>query len=164
MRILGALWGLGGILIVLGYAVLRLSGPAVEAFAHDLRWFHWGLLAGNTALVLYAKAYRGFQKGLSPRIAARVRYLRDNPTPLRMALAPFFCLGYFHIVRRKQISIIAITIAMTSFIFVIRLLGQPWKGLIDTGVVAGLAWGFLTILAYGYRALTSDAFTHSPTK
>jgi hypothetical protein len=158
----GALWGVGGILFIVGYAVVRLAHPSVEAFSHELRWFHWLLLMGNTAFVVYAKAYRGFQKGLSPRIAARARSLRDEPTSLRVALAPLFCLGYFQIARRRQISMIAITISMVALIFLVRLLGQPWRGIIDTGIVVGLTWGFATIAVYSAKALTSETFAGSP--
>ena len=159
---LGALWGTGGILLIVGYAAIRLTYPASEAFTYDFQWYHWGLLAANTAVVIYAKAYRGFQKGLSPRIAARVRYLRENPTLPRVALAPLFCLGYFHIARRKQISIVTLTVVMVVLILLVRLLGQPWRGIIDLGIVAGLAWGFITILFYTAKALTSKDFDYPP--
>jgi hypothetical protein len=150
---LGALWGVGGVLAVLGYAAFRLTYPAIEAYSYNLEWYHWGLLALNMAVVAYAKAYRGFQKGLSPRIAARARYLRDNPTITRVLLAPLYCLGYFDTERPKQISMIILTFTMAGLILLVRLLQQPWRGILDTGIAAGLAWGFLTLSVYSVRAL-----------
>jgi hypothetical protein len=87
----------------------------------------------------YAKAYRGFQKGLSPRVAARARYLTDNPTVTRVVLAPLYCLGYFDTRRRKQTSMITLIFTMAGLILLVRLLEQPWRGIIDSGIAAGLA-------------------------
>ena len=36
------------------------------------------------------------------RVAARVHYLLHHPTPVRVILAPFFCLGYFGAPRRRR--------------------------------------------------------------
>jgi len=46
--------------------------------------------------MLYSEGYKGFQKGYSPRVAARGHYLRDHSTLLRAILAPLFCMGFFH--------------------------------------------------------------------
>ncbi|MCP4428917.1 MAG: DUF2921 family protein [Chloroflexi bacterium] len=162
MGLLGAFWGIGGVLLLLGVAVFRLTPPAIEAFSYPLQWGHWVVLIVNTAFVLYFKAFRGFQKGLSPRIAARARHLRQNPTWLRVLLAPLYCMGYFHTARRKQIATIMMTIMMVGLIVLVRFLEQPWRGIIDGGIAASLSWGFLTILGYGAQALTVAEFQFSP--
>ncbi len=162
MGLLGALWGVSGMLLLLGYAIFRLVPPAIAAFSHTFHWYHWVILIINTAFVLYFKAFRGFQQGLSPRIAARARYLRQQPTVLRILLAPLYCMGYFHIIKRKQIATIMMTVGMITLIILVRLLNQPWRGIIDGGIAVGLGWGFITILGYGVQALTGDEFEFSP--
>ncbi len=162
MGLLGALWGVGGVLLLLGYAVFRLTPPAIESFSYSWQWIHWLVLVLNTAVVLYFKAYRGFQKGLSPRIAARARYLRQNPTWPHVLAAPLYCMGYFHTVKRKQIATIMMTIGMVILIILVRFLSQPWRGIIDTGIALGLSWGFITILGYSAQALTAGEFRFSP--
>ena len=154
MGLLGAIWGIVGVLFLIGYAVLRLEPVALDAFSYPLAWYHWLLLLLNTSVTLYFKGHFAFQKGLSPRVAGRARYLRSHPQALHLLLAPLFCMGYFHIVRRKQVITIITTLAMVMLIMGVRLLSQPWRGLIDVGILSALAWGFLTILVYSFQALT----------
>ncbi len=162
MGILGAIWGVGGVLALLGYAIFRLTPPTIDAFSHTFQWYHWTFLIINTAFVLYFKAFRGFQRGLSPRIAARARHLRQHPTLLAVLAAPLYCMGYFHIIKRKQIGTIMMTIGMIGLIILVRFAIQPWRGIIDGSIVLGLSWGFLTILGYSIQALTSKDFDVSP--
>ncbi|MBW2734087.1 MAG: hypothetical protein JRH20_16995 [Deltaproteobacteria bacterium] len=114
----------------------------------------------------YGKGYRGFQKGFSPRVAARAAYLRRHPTLLRTLLAPFFCMGFFHIVRRQQIVIIALTVMIVIFVIVARQLPQPWRGMVDMGVVIGLTWGVISLAFFAIQALKGqlDASHEVPEK
>ena len=34
----------------------------------------------------------------------------------------------------------------------VRMLEQPWRGIVDAGVVVGLTWGLLAILGWGIGA------------
>jgi hypothetical protein len=45
------------------------------------------------------------------------------------------------------------TIAMIVLILLVRRLGQPWRGVIDAGIVLGLGWGFVSILARALKTL-----------
>jgi uncharacterized membrane protein YedE/YeeE len=44
----------------------------------------------------------------------------------------------------------------------VRLLSQPWRGIIDGGVVVGLAWGLVSLVIFGYQAFTAEDFPFSP--
>jgi hypothetical protein len=44
----------------------------------------------------------------------------------------------------------------------VRLLAQPWRGIIDGGVVVGLAWGLVSLVVFGFQALTADEFPYAP--
>ena len=158
MGLLSAVWGIAGILLLIGYAILRLSPVAADALSYPLAWYHWLLMLGNAAVAIYFKGHLAFQKGLAPRVAARARYLRQHTTLLRFLFAPFFSMGYFHITRRKQMVTILTTLAMVMLIMGIRLFDQPWRGLIDVGILMALSWGFLTILIYSIQALTQPDF------
>ena len=37
----GAVWGLGGVLLLLGSAIYRLTPLAIEGFSHHFLWYHW---------------------------------------------------------------------------------------------------------------------------
>ena len=48
------------------------------------------------------------------------------------------------------------------FIIIAHQLPQPWRGILDLGVVVGLSWGLISILVYSWIALTQEDFPHSP--
>ena len=147
------IWALGGIGALLGSAIFRLSAMGIGAFAFPLQWYHWLLLLIWVPLMAHSEGYRGFQRGFSPRVAARIAYLRQHPSLLRVLLAPFFAMGYFQIKRRRQLVIFALTTMIVTLIITVRQLPQPWRGLVDVGVVVGLIWGLVTTLAFTGQAL-----------
>ena len=159
---LGVLWGLGGISIFLLYAIARLTGIGLDSFAFDYRWYHWLLLLSNIAFMAYSEGYKGFQKAYSPRLAARLKYLRDYPRLSHTLLAPLFGMGYFHTTRRRLVTTYAMTVAIIVFIYIAHQLPQPWRGILDFGVVVGLSWGLISILIYSWQALTWSDFPYSP--
>ena len=159
---IGATWGIGGMLLLLGNAIHRLFILTHDAFSFEFSWYHWLALLVNLAFMAYSEGYKGFQKSFSPRFAARARYLRDHPRPLHVLLAPFFCAGYFHTTRRRQISIVVLTLAIIILILIVHRLPQPWRGIIDAGVVLGLAWGLVSIVHQSVLAFTSPHFQESP--
>lgn len=158
----GALWGMSGVLLLLGSAVYRLTPLAIDAFSYDWSWRHWSSLALMTFFMAYAEGYRAFQQGFSPRVAARARYLRDHPNFVHALLAPLFCMAYFHAPRRRRITSISVTAGIVILVVLVRLLPQPWRGIIDGSVVVGLAWGLVSLLIFGYQAFTADRFNYSP--
>ena len=158
----GALWGVSGVLLLLGSAVYRLTPLAIEAFSYDWTWRHWCSLALMTFFMAYAEGYRAFQQGFSPRVAARARYLRDHPNFVHALLAPLFCMAYFHAPRRRRITSISVTAGIVILVVLVRLLPQPWRGIIDGSVVVGLAWGLVSLTLFGYRALMAEQFPFSP--
>jgi hypothetical protein len=162
MGLFGAFWGIAGVLLLIGYAVFRLTFPTIEAFSHHFMGYHWAVLVLNITLAAYLKGYRGFQKGLSPRVAARAKYLHNHPHVLRALLGPLYCMGYFHIVKKKQIVTILMTAGMVILILLVRLLNQPWRGIIDAGIVIALSWGFITLLIFTGQAFVAKKFKHSP--
>jgi hypothetical protein len=158
----GAIWGLTGVFLLLGSAVYRLSPLAAAAFSHDLSWYHWISLALVVLFMAYAEGYRGFQQRFSPRVAARAKYLREHPRALHVLLAPFFCMGYFHATRRRKITSISVTMGIVLLIVLVHFSPQPWRGIIDAGVVIGLVWGLVSLILFSIRAFTSTDFGYSP--
>jgi len=162
MRLIPALWGLAGVFFLLGFAVYRLTPRAIEAIEMGLSVWQWGALVVWTLFMAVAEGYRGFQQRFSPRTAARARYLREQPSPLRVVLAPLFCMGYFHASRRVRIVSISLTAGIVALVVLISFCPQPWRGIIDFGVVVGLAWGMISLAAFSWRALMNPKFDHSP--
>lgn len=152
--ILIASWGVAGVLALLGQALYRLTPIAVEPLLDgSLTVFQAVLYAFWVALNGWAEGYRAFQKRFSPRVVARAFYLADNPRPLFVLLAAPFCMSFFHATRRGKIVAWGILAMIIVLVTLVRHLPQPWRGIIDGGVVVALAWGVVTILFYYFRAL-----------
>jgi len=160
--VVGAVWGLAGVLLLLGSAIYRLTLGAMKGFSYHFSWYHWMTLVFVVLCMAYSEGYRAFQKGFSPRVAARARYLKEHPRALHVLAAPLFCMGYFYAPRRRRITSISVTAGIVVLVLLVRLLQQPWRGIIDLGVVVGLAWGLISLLVFGVRALTSKVFPYSP--
>jgi hypothetical protein len=159
---LAAFWGVGGVLLMLGNAVYRLTPIALEPlWAGGLLWWHGALYVGSVAFNGYAEGYKAFQKAFSPRVAARALHLARHPRPLHVVLAPAFCMGLFHATRKRMLTSWIILIAVVGVVIAVRLLAQPWRGIIDAGVVVGLSWGIVATLVYFGRGLAGHALPGS---
>lgn len=156
MKFILASWGLLGIFFLVGRALWRLTEIAIDAVMnYPLTYFQWGILGLWIVINAYAEGYKGFQKKFSPRTVARAWYLADNPTFLRVLLGPFFTMGFFDANRKTKITAYVVVILVSLLVVVVSGLPQPWRGIIDAGVVAGLIWGLLSVLVIFIRTCTS---------
>jgi len=152
LSVLGVIWGLSGVVLVLGYALVRLLPVTLAAFEQPWQWYHWVCLIGLIGFMAYAEGYRGFQQAFSPRVASRLKYLYDHPRPSHVLLSPLFCMGYFYIQRRRRIVSYLLTASIIAIVLAVKLLSQPWRGIIDAGVLVGLTWGLVTVFVSTQRA------------
>ena len=146
--ILGALWGLVGFSTLLAYTIFRLTPIAVDTFSYDLHWYHWVVLVINTLFMAYFEGYRGFQKGFSPRVAARAKHIKNHPNIFHALLGPLYCASYIYTSKRRKIATYSLTIGIIILIILVRQLDQPWRGIVDAGVVVGLTWGLVSLLIF----------------
>ena len=127
---------------------------ALELENSSMSMVHWLTLAFSVIYMAYAEGYKGFHLGFAPRVIVRARYLANNPRPLHVLLAPLFCMGYIHATRRRQIVSFALTTMIICFVLIARSMPQPWRGILDAGVVVGLSIGVLSI---GYFLIISSS-------
>lgn len=163
LRFLLAIWGVVGVLMILGYAVVGLTPHISLAFEADLQWYHKVSLFACLIIMAYSEGYKGFQKAFSPRVAARARYLRTHQGPWwHFALAPLFCVGYFYAPRSRRIAAVVLFLGILLLVLLVGQLSQPWRGIIDAGVVIGLVWGMISTTIFAVQAFTASEFLHSP--
>jgi hypothetical protein len=151
---LAAAWGIGGVVLLLSSAVWRLTPLAIEAFAEPLSWVHWAFAVPWIFFMAYSEGYRGFQKGFSPRVVARAWSLLSRPRPHHVLLAPAIAMGWIHATKKRLIVSWCLTIGIVGLVLLVRLLPQPWRGLVDGGVVLGLGWGLTAIAVFTVAALS----------
>ena len=157
---IGAVWGITGVALIIGDAIYRMIPVAIGAFAYPFDWIHWVFLVAFFVFMTVVEGYKGFQLGFSPRVVARARYLARHPRAGHALLAPVFCMGFFHATRRRRITTISVTTGIVVFVVLVGRLAQPWRGIVDLGVVAGLIWGLVAIGVFSYLAFTGDEFHH----
>ena len=145
---LGAIWGISGLGMLFGNALFRLFPYVVELRELELQGGHWAALAASLVFLGYGKGYLVFQRKFSPRAAVRALYLKNNPTVVRVLLAPLFCLCFFCAIRKRMIMSYTITTMVVLLIIGVRQLDQPWRGIVDAGVVLGLGWGLATVIFF----------------
>ncbi|MCK6505487.1 hypothetical protein L6R53_19180 [Myxococcota bacterium] len=162
MRALAIPWGIGGSVALLVDALRRLVPVAFEGLSADLSAPHLVFLAVWLPGMAWAEGYRGFHQRFAPRLVARALHLRDRPHPVRLLLAPAFCMGLFHATRRRVIATWALFAGIVALVLVVRELPQPWRGLVDLGVVVGLGIGTASILWHTARALGTGGVTVDP--
>ena len=157
MASLIATWGVVCVLALVGQALWRLTPLALEPWRDgSLTPLQQALYLGWVAVMAYSEGYRGFQKKFSPRVVARAFYLGRHPTPLRVLLALPFCMSFFHSTRRQKIVRYTFVTLIALLVVAVRRLPQPWRGIVDGGVVVGLAWGAVAILVFYVRGLRGE--------
>ena len=149
---MAAAWGVAGVSLLLLLAITRLAPYALQLAALPLGSHHVVALLLWVAGMAYFEGYRGFQLAFSPRVAARARYLAEHPTLLRATLAPLFCMAYFDAPVARRVTSYVITIGVTLLVLGMRHVSQPWRGIVDAGVVVGLSWGLVTLWIATARA------------
>lgn len=141
MRWLAVAWALAGFTLLLGFAIYRLAAVAVDGLLDELQPVHWLVLVGNVLFMAYTEGYRGFQLGYSPRFAARTLLLRNGGSLVHCLLAPLFAMGLYAAPRRQLMTGWLLTALIVLLVIVFRYIPQPWRGILDAGVVVGLGWG-----------------------
>jgi|SRR5690554_5330351 len=160
-RVIAAVWGIVGIIFILSspmYRLSQLSWPVITG--GELLWYHWLILSISIIFMAYAEGYKGFQKNFSPRVAARARYLRDHASVVNGIFAPLFCMGYFGATRRRQIASFILTSMLVILIIGVSYLSQPWRTMIDAGVVVGLFWGIVSVVMFAVKAFFQKNFPY----
>ncbi|MCP4447665.1 MAG: hypothetical protein GY811_20355 [Myxococcales bacterium] len=143
-----ALWGIFGFILILSQAVFRLAPLAWQPIADgNLEVWHWALYAASVVFNGYCEGYRAFQLQVAPRVVARANHLANHPKPLHVILAPLFCMALFHASRKRLIVSWLVYAGIVAIVLAVRQLSLPWRGIVDAGVVVGLSWGIIAILA-----------------
>jgi hypothetical protein len=62
-------------------------------------------------------------------------------------------MGLFHARPRNLMLSWGLVGAIVTLVVLVRLLPQPWRGIVDAGVVIGLVWGVVFLWVLFFRVL-----------
>lgn len=157
-----ALWGIFGFVLILCQAVFRLAPLAWQPIADgSLEPLHWALYGCSISFMAYSEGYKAFQLQVAPRVVARASHLANHPKLLHVVFAPFFCMALFHASRKRLIVSWLVYAGIVAIVLAVRQLSQPWRGIVDGGVVVGLSWGIVAIVATFVHVARGGALTSS---
>lgn len=150
---LGAGWGLLALAAILIQALSKLL-PLVQTALSQPLTPGQGLFALSWVLFMaWSEGYRGFQRSFSPRFVARAHWLQQQGRGRDLWLAPLFCMGFYRASRRTRAIAWGLSVGIVLLVALIGRLPQPWRGLVDLGVVVGLSWGLISLLFEAWRVL-----------
>ncbi|PIE17520.1 MAG: hypothetical protein CSA66_05655 [Proteobacteria bacterium] len=147
------LWALVPVLGLLVRAIVSMTAPAMEALGSDLGLVHIVATVAWAVFMAITEGYQGFQRSFSPRVVHRAFALAASPRPVDVVFAPIYAIGYYRAPKRTMVVAWSVTTGVVGLIFAVHQIEQPWRGLIDVGVVVGLAWGMASLVALAVRRL-----------
>ncbi len=70
-------------------------------------------------------------------------------------------MALFHASRKRLIIAWLVYAGIVAIVIAVRQLSQPWRGIVDAGVVVGLSWGIIAIVAAFVHVARGGALTSS---
>ena len=151
--IIGAFWGFIGISLILLHGMSCVVPYVFSMELSNMKWYHIISLFLSIITLGYAEGYKGFQLSFSPRAAKRVNLVSKNPNFKNVVFSPLFCMGFFGISKQRMIITYLLTLSIIFLIIIIEKMSDPWRGIIDAGVLVGLSWGLLSFWFFSFKSL-----------
>lgn len=148
------LWGVAQVVSVLANAIKRLLPIALQPLQqNDLSAPQWALYVAWCAYMVYAEGYRAFQQKFSPMVVDRAYGIVDRANVFNTLLAGPYAMGLFGAEKKRMIVSWAITAGVFSLVKVVKYLPYPYRSIVDGGVVCGLSYGAVSIVALTVKKL-----------
>lgn len=166
MKVFGYYWGISGVLLILLFAIFRLTQRVLDMLSYSLNLWHWLSLILFALYMAYAEGYKGFHLNFAPRVISRAKvFLKNNnlKSSLFVILAPLLCMGYIYSTKKRKLISFMLTGAIISLVLLVRMLPQPWRGVVDAGVLLGLLLGVCSIVYFWIQSLQDEWISPVPT-
>lgn len=147
-----AVWGVLGMLAILAEALARLSVLAWEGVVVEFAPVPFAVAVVWCAVMAWAEGYRGFQKRFVPAALDRA-FSIDGRSKVEVVLAPLKVLGVLGAEPKVRRRAWLMVVGISALVMAVKQLPQPWRGVVDAGVVVGLAWGSVALLVGLVRRL-----------
>ena len=155
MKKLIIIYSIGGVIAIFSSAIYRLYPHVREGFSFEFSTLNWIVLMAYLIVMIVGKGYFALHRGFVPRVINRSELLIENGNLFDKLLAPLYCMGFFKAPRKRMIISYVMISLIVSFIVSASKITQPWRGIIDLGVIIGLSLGIFSLLFLGLKKLNS---------
>lgn len=139
-------WAVIGVSALFATATYRLGERGVAVIRDGLGGWEWMALAGLTLVFVYGEGFLALDRKWVPGLMRRARELKDERSVVLRLLAPLYGLSLIGAPPAKLLPSWLGTLAIVGAVLVIRVLPEPWRGIVDFAVAAALGWGLVAIL------------------
>jgi hypothetical protein len=146
-------WGVVGIAVLLGTAVLRLGARGMATVGAGLTGWQWLALAALTAVFVYGEGVRALQRKWVPWALERLGTLRQERRTWYLLLAPLHAMAFIGAPARTLARAWAGTVAIGFAVLIVSRFPDPWRGITDIAVASALAWATFVLVVGGVRRL-----------
>lgn len=145
-QVVAPAWAVIGVSILFATASYRLGERGVSVIRGGLGGWEWMALAGLTLVFVYGEGFLALDRKWVPGLMRRARELKDERSFLLRLFAPLYGLSLIGAPPARLLLSWLGTLAIVGAVLIIRLLPDPWRGIVDFAVAAALAWGLVAIL------------------
>ena len=148
-----AIFGVAGVLVFLGSAVVRLTPAALSPTqCHESE--DRGIVLSEPAFMV-AVVFFGYAEHYKAACVQRALTLsQPNCALIHRALAPMYVMGLVHASRGRLLTAYAVIVSVSVLaVLFVDHVPYPQRGMIDAGVAIGLGWAAAAIFALYVRAL-----------
>lgn len=145
-RRIAPLWAVAGVSALFAWAVWRLGWRGLLTIRGGLGGLEWAILVVLTVAFVYGEGYRALDRRWVPGLIERARALRFEHRSLVRLLAPLHGMALIAVSRGRLVRAWLGTLAIVGAILLVRILPEPWRGIVDFSVAAALAWGLVAIV------------------
>ena len=149
------IYSIGGVIAIFSSAIYRLYPHVQESISYEFSILNWIVLVLYLIVMIVGKGYFALHRGFVPRVINRSELLVENGNLLDRLFAPLYCMGFFKAPKKRLIISYSMLLLIITFIASASKISQPWRGIIDLGVVIGLSLGILSLVILGFKKLIS---------
>jgi hypothetical protein len=149
------------IMFVMIGALSGLFHYAQEAVTSALSPVQIGVLVACILGLAVVEGWWGFHRNFAPLVGARLLHLMRYPHPnfcvhvLLVLFLPFYAFALFYAPVHRFVRSWLLVTAVMGLVIGVHYLDQPWRGIVDAGVVVGLGLGTLSIAYFGGGTLAN---------
>ncbi len=151
MKKLLSFYSIGGVIFIFSSAIYRLLPHVLEGLTTEFETYHWIVLISFLIIMIVGKGIFAMHRGFVPRVISRSEILISEGKLLDRLLAPLFCMGFFKAPKKRMIISYTMLVLIITFIISASKIAQPWRGIIDLGVVIGLSMGIVSLVILSIR-------------